>query len=157
MGTNLFQNADGSIGFRSEELGYDIAKIGGGTPLNTSAPTWRMPFAMELAIQGPTDTAGALMSIANPFGRSFYITDTLMVVTTQSAGACTVSIGCAANGTTLNATLISGANVAAVGIFGGGLLANRQIWTSALFLTGSTASGASSGLVGRVLVMGYLL
>ena len=130
--------------------------MGGTTPLQ-GVPVFRQPFAVELAVAGTADTAGALCAVANPFGRSFYITDTILVVTTQSAGACTASFGCAANATTLNATLISGQTVAAAGQFGGALAANRQIWTSALFLTGSTASGASAGLVGRLLVAGYLL
>jgi hypothetical protein len=156
MGTNLIQNADGSLGFVDEATGLQIGKIGGGAATKSVA-AWRMPFTLELLISGPTDTAGALGAIANPFGRSFYIIDTLLAVTTQSAGACTVSIGCAANATTLNATLISGQSVAATGIFGGGLIANRQIWTSALFLTASTASGASSGLVASLLVTGHVL
>jgi hypothetical protein len=157
MGTNIVQNADGSLGFLDEATGLQIGKIGGGAATKT-VPAWRMPFAVELLISAGADgTAGSLGSMANPFGRSFYITDTLLAVTTQSAGACTVSIGCAASATTLNATLVSGQSVAATGIFGGGLIANRQIWTSALFLTVSTATGASSGLVGSLIVMGHVL
>ena len=156
MGTNIVQNADGSLGFIDEATGLQVAKIGGGAATQ-GVPAWRMPFTLELNVLGTADTAGALCSVANPFGRSFYIIDTTLVVTTQSAGACTASFGCAATGTTLNATLLSGQSVATAGLFGGALIANRQIWTSALFLTGSTATGASASLVGKLLVTGHVL
>jgi hypothetical protein len=157
MAINLVQKADGSMAFLDEASAVEVARIGGGAAPTQSVPVYRMPFTLELAVAGTADTAGALAAVANPFGRSFYITDTILVVTTQSSGACTVSVGCAANATTLNATLISGQSVATAGMFGGALIANRQIWTSGLFLTASTASGASSGLVGRLLVTGYFL
>lgn len=153
-GINLRQNVDGSLGFQQGD-GADIAKVGGAAPTQ-GVPRFRIPFALELQVLGTADTAGALFAVANNFGSSLFITKTLLIVTTQSAGACTVSIGCAANATTLNATLLSGQTVAAAGIFGGGLVANWQEWTTGKFLTGSTASGASSGLVGRVLVEGYI-
>lgn len=156
MGTNIKQNADGSLGFVDEATGLQIAQIGGGASLQ-GVPSWRIPFTVQLHVAGTADTAGALCAVANPFGRSFYITDTTLIVTTASSGACTASFGCAANATTLNATLISGQSVATAGIFGGALIANRQIWTSALFLTGSTASGASAALVGKLFVTGHLI
>ena len=157
MGTNIIQNADGSLGFVDEATGLQVGKIGGNTPTQ-AVPSWRTPVTLELNFLGSAvDTPGLLCAMANPFGRSFFITDTTLVVQTQSSGACTVSVGCAANATTLNATLISGQTVAAAGMFGGGLIANRQIWTSALFLTGSTATGASLGLIGKLFVTGLLV
>jgi hypothetical protein len=72
-------------------------------------------------------------------------------VTTQSAGACTVSIGGAANGTTLNATLISGQSVAATGTFTKATPPVQKI-ANGTWITASTASGASSGLVGQVYI-----
>ena len=156
MGVNLVQNADGSLGFLDELTGYQIAKLGGPSPLQ-GTPAYRIPTTLELNVVGPTDTAGALAALANPFSRAFYIVDTLLAVTTASSGACTVSIGCAANATTINSTLLSAQNVAATGIFGGGLVANRQIWTPTLFLTASTQTGASSGLISKLLVTGHFL
>lgn len=156
MGTNLRQNADGSLAFVDESTGLEVGRIGGGASLQ-GTPSWRTPITLQLAVLGPTDTGGALCSLANPFGRSFYIVDSLFVITVISAGACTASFGCAANGTTLDATLISGVSCAALAQFGGGLLANRQEWTAAKFLTGSRASGASSGLVGKLFVTGHLI
>lgn len=156
MGTNITQNADGSLGFVDDSTGLQVARIGGGAPTQ-SVPCYRIPFTMEIDVRGTADTGGALCAVANPFGRSLYIIDTTLVVTTASAAACTASFGCAANATTLNATLISGQTVAAAGIFGGALIANRQIWTSGLFLTGSTASGASASLVGKLFVTFHVI
>lgn len=157
MGTNIFQNADGSLGLRDEGLGYDLFKtggpptrVGGALATNTNVPNYRGTFNLVMRIQGPTDTAGGLAALANPFGTLVYILgNSQLVVTTQSAGACTVSVGVAANATTLSATLFSGISVAATGQTNGVLVPS---WSTTQFITASTASGASSGLVGFVAI-----
>jgi hypothetical protein len=74
-------------------------------------------------------------------------------VTTQTTGACTLDCGPAANATTLNDTLIDGANPAAAGTFnhtkhaGTNGLGSSHLG-STQYVTGSVASGASAGIVG---------
>jgi hypothetical protein len=72
-----------------------------------------------------------------------------LAVTTQSAGASTISVGPAANATTLSASLFSGVSGAAVAQFNSVLV---PTWSATQFMTASTASGASSGLVGFVAI-----
>ena len=72
-------------------------------------------------------------------------------VTTQSSGACTVSVGAAANGTTLNAGMISGQSVAATGQFAKATPVAQKV-PAGQFITASTASGASAGLVAKLYV-----
>ena len=100
------------------------------------------------------DTAGGVFAFQNPLAVSVLVTKIYLVWTTQSSGACTVSAGVAANGTTLNAGLISGQSVASAA----GSVASTvpkvmdENGGSNDWVTVSVASGASSGLVGRVYI-----
>ncbi|MDX1976469.1 MAG: hypothetical protein SFT94_02240 [Pseudanabaenaceae cyanobacterium bins.68] len=101
------------------------------------------------------DTAGGLFS--HSFGVAVIVSRVILNVTTQSTAACTVDIGVAANGTTLNDGLIDGLSVAATGTFDNLLNAgtngrSRQAVGSTQFVTGSVASGASAGLVGTAYI-----
>ena len=157
MGTNLFQNADGSLGLRDEGLGYDLFKVGGppirvggAAATNTNVPNYRGMFWLVARIQGPTDSGGGLCAVANPFGQTVYIAGAgLLVVTTQSGAACTAQFGIAANATTSSATILAATSVAATGQTATTLVPS---WGATQFLTGSTSTGASSGLVGFLAV-----
>lgn len=97
------------------------------------------------------DTAGGIAAWANPEGATIIVTNVILDVTTVATGACTVSAGVAANGTTLASNLISGQDVhSATGCFTSAGKAARA--TSSQFVTVSTASGASAGLVGNVYI-----
>jgi hypothetical protein len=104
------------------------------------------------------DTAGGVLSLANPEGADLIVTRLVLDVTTKSTGACTVDAGVAANGTTSNDTLIDGLDVGtAAGTFdnienqGTNGLALVK-WTSSKYLTISKASGAAAGLVGKAYI-----
>lgn len=148
---SLKQNADGSLSIYSEAEQKDVMRAGGPAVASAAAPNFRPGSTLKFPIAGPTDTAGALGAWQNNLGHDILVTGCFLDVTTQSAGACTVSIGGAANGTTLNATLISGQSVAATGQFAKSSPPVQRVAAGA-FITASTASGASSGLVGAVYV-----
>lgn len=105
---------------------------------------------------GHADTAGGVLSLANPEGVNLIVTKLVLNVTTVATGACTVDAGIAANGTTLNDTLIDGADVnAAVGSFGspsGTHGVPAVLWGSDKYLTVSKASGAAAGLAGNAYI-----
>jgi len=113
---------------------------------------------VEQAFTGGTDTAGGILAIANPAGTAVTITEVILVVSTVATAACTVDAGVAAGATTLSDTLIDGLDVnAATGNFdnisdAGGSGGRDVAWASDAFVTISTASGASAGLVGKIIV-----
>ena len=104
------------------------------------------------------DTAGGVFAWENDTGYDLIVDLAYIDVTTASTGACTVDIGVAANGTTLNDTIIDGLDVnAATGVSNnidnagtnGGIgvkVADGQ------WLTASVASGASAGIVGSAYI-----
>lgn len=104
------------------------------------------------------DTAGGVISVANPEGVEILITEVLLIVSTKSTGACTLDIGVAANGTTSSDTLIDGVDVgAAAGRFDnindkGGNGGRDRALASTEFITASKASGAAAGLAGQLVV-----
>jgi hypothetical protein len=104
------------------------------------------------------DTAGGVISIANPEGVEILITEVLLIVSTKSTGACTVNFGVAANGTTSSDTIIDGVDVgAAAGRFDnindkGGNGGRDRALASTEFITGSMATGAAAGLAGQLVV-----
>jgi len=142
---NIRQNPDGSLGIFADAEGVEVARFGGPSTASVAVPKFRGTVTAAIPVVGPTDTAGALGAWQVPSGYGNVIIKRIILnVITQSAGACTVSSGVAANGTTLNAGMISGQTVAAVGVF---TSTSVQTMTNAQFVTFSTASGASSGLV----------
>lgn len=127
------------------DLGASQGTLVGGTDL--------LPFRRKVALAA-VDTAGGLFAVANPEGVAIILTGLWLNVTTVTSGACTADCGIAANGTTLNDTMIDGVSLATTagvrnhiknaGTNGLGALP----WGASEFLTGSVASGASLALVG---------
>lgn len=114
--------------------------------------------AYSVALTAATDTtAGGVLSVANPEGRTLIIFRVILDITTPSSGAATVDVGVAANGSTSSDTLIDGASVATAAK----LLDNvndagtngkaRQTWSSTQYVTG-TASATTAGMVGRAYI-----
>lgn len=105
--------------------------------------------------------AGGVLSWANPTGKRIQVLRLDLDITTQSSGASTIDAGPAANGTTLNDTLIDGVSGAAVaykssadatdkGTNGVGV---KGVMVGASgFITASQASGAVAGLAGNALI-----
>lgn len=155
MAVNLRQNADGSLSLLDEGTGIETARFGGATTrvggaaaTNTNVPNFRGVIYVTCRIQGPTDTAGGLCAVANPFNTTVNIlAGGQLAITTQSSGACTAQFGVAANATTTSATLFAAASMAATGL---STMIGNVTWSTTQFITGSTATGASSGLVGTI-------
>ena len=104
------------------------------------------------------DTAGGVVSIANPESAEILITEVLFILGTKSTNASTVDVGVAANGTTLSQTLMTGIDTgAAAARFdnindAGGSGGRDRVWASTQFITASKASGACAGLAGQIVV-----
>ena len=102
------------------------------------------------------DTAGGVLSLANPEGCDLIVTKVILNTTHVATSACTVDAGIAANGTTSADNLIDGQDVnAAVGAFGSpsgtdGLPAKK--WGTSEYLTVSMKTGAAAGLTGNAYV-----
>jgi hypothetical protein len=147
----LKQNTDGSVSIIRETDGQEVFRAGGPKTVSASAPAYMPGSVLKLPVTGGTDTAGGLLAWQNTLGYDILVDAATLDVTTQSSGACTVSIGGAANGATLNAGMISGQSVAATGTFGKATPVAQKVAANA-FITASTASGASAALIGNVYV-----
>lgn len=134
----------------------------GGTALNSDRQGTAEEFVLVGALAS-ADSAGGIISLANPFGEEIVVTDVFIDVTTAASGSCTVDVGIAADGTTLNDTLLDGINPGAGGasrIFNlvkdsGTNGVGASAWATNKFFTASKASGAASGLVGRYTIKGF--
>jgi len=143
------QNADGSVSILREQDQQDLCRIGGyAGPAGSNIPRYNSGAILEFNVAGGTDSAGGLLSWQNNLGYDILITAFQFDVTTIAAAACTASFGATAtSGTTLSSNLMNGQDVhSASGQFNGGALSVKV--PAGKWLTGSTASGASSGLVG---------
>lgn len=148
---NLKQYPDGSLGIYSDAEGIDVARFGGPRTPTASAPNFRGGSTLKLPVAGPTDTAGGLLAWLNNLGYDIIVQGASLDVTTASSAACTVSIGQAAGATTLDATFISGQTVATAGQFAKATPVAKKV-TNGTYITASTATGASAGLVGNLYV-----
>lgn len=148
MGTNLKQTADGGIALVDSATSAEVARMGG---------TYRGVLVAKVAL-GVADTAGGVLAWANPTGGSILVQRVILDVTTKATGACTLDVGVAANGTTLNDTLLDGVDVGtAAGVFdnienqGINGVAAKKV-TASQYVTASMATGAAAGLVGYAYV-----
>jgi hypothetical protein len=111
--------------------------------------------ALKVAL-GHADTAGGVLSLANPEGVDLIVTKLVIDAITAATAACTVDAGIAANGTTSADNLIDGQDVnAAAGAFGSPSGSNgklAKLWKSNEYLTISKASGAATGLAGNAYI-----
>lgn len=102
--------------------------------------------------------AGACFAWANPEAAAVIVTRVVLDVTTKATSAGTVSVGQAANGTTLSANLIDTLDVGtAAGTFDnlgspGTLGKPLQKVAAGAYVTGSKASGSLTGLVGSAYI-----
>jgi hypothetical protein len=110
------------------------------------------------------DTAGGVISLANPFETDVIVTDIMIDVTTAATASATIDVGIAADGTTSSDVLLDGVNVGAGG--DGARVYNdkkdagtngigAKVWTTSQYLTASKATGACAGLVGRYTVKAF--
>lgn len=110
--------------------------------------------ALKVALAA-LDTAGGILSLANPEGCDLIVTKLALNVTTIATAACTVDVGIAANGSTSADNLIDGQDVhSATGAFANlGTNGKRaMLWKSAEFLNISMATGAAAGLKGAAYI-----
>ncbi len=112
-------------------------------------------FRIALADTGAA--AGDLAAVLNPTGEAVIITRCIVNITTGSTGASTLDIGIAANGTTLNDTLVDGLSGATAGVYdniehGGSNGLAVKLWGATEYLTASEASGDTTGLEGELIV-----
>lgn len=113
--------------------------------------------ALKVALSAAADTAGAILAVLNDSGEDRIITNIILDLTTGATGACTVDVGVAADGTTLNDTLIDGVDIAEAGTYdmvknAGTNGANARRWNNGTYITASTASGAVAGTVGNAYI-----
>lgn len=108
-----------------------------------------VPRVHQVAMVASGD-AGGIAAFANPLAVPILVIRAVIEWTTVSSGACTVSVGVAADGTTLSNTLISGQSVATTA----GLASSTTPRRCAVgeYVTASVASGTVTGLVGRVYI-----
>ncbi len=115
------------------------------------------PGALKVALAA-SDSAGGVVSLANPENAPLIVTRLVLYVTTAATAACTVDAGIAATATTSSDNLIDGLDVnASTGVFDndtdvGTNGKTRQLWPSSYYLTVSKASGATAGLAGYAYV-----
>lgn len=145
MGIEIKQNADGSGGL------FDDA--GGQMVLRTGGAGYRSASTACIKLTGGTDTAGAIGSWLNPQAGAIIVTEVAVDVVTASSAACSVSVGSAASATTLGANLLDTQSVAAIAVLDNvtnkGTNGKTSLKVAAgSYITVSTASGASAGLVG---------
>lgn len=153
MGVNIRQLVDGSLAFWDEATQAIIARLGGPAVAIAAAPQWKMPHFIKTPLAA-LDTAGGILSVANPFSKQVIVERLILNVTTFTAGACTADFGVGATGATSNDSLIDGINLATAAQIADNISTigtngkSRQLWGSSQFITGSMATGAAAGLAG---------
>jgi hypothetical protein len=157
MAVNIKQNTDGTMSFTKGSNDVPVSRIGGPVTATATAPAYHGVQTAKVALSA-VDTAGGFFAWANPETVAIMVIRLVLDITTNSSGACTVDCGIAANGTTLNDTLIDGASVATaakvldnVNDAGTNGKARQKVAVGS-YVTGSVASGASAGVVGSAYI-----
>lgn len=152
--------AVGAAGSETTVITQTASVVLGGT---TIATTNRVQKIAKVAL-GVADTAGGVLSWANPETGSIIITRVVLDVTTKSTGACTLDVGTTAvSATTTSDTLIDGVDVGTeAGTFdnyedAGTNGTSRQKLATGKWVTASKASGAAAGLAGYAYIEYFLI
>jgi hypothetical protein len=148
MAIELVQFADGSAALQNTADSVNDMHVGG--PPNPSGATPRLLVArrMKMALVA-NDAAAGMVSWQNIAVYPVIVTRAILHVTTIAAAACTVSVGTATTAV-LASNLISGQDVHSA--TGGFFSSTGAVIAAGSFLTASTASGASAGIVGYLYV-----
>jgi hypothetical protein len=150
---DIVQYPDGSLALRNEVEGLDLGRWGGPkTPAQTT-PRYGGGKTVKIPLTA-VDTAAGIFAWTNTEPVAVIVTKAVIDVTTGSTAACSISVGQAAT-PVLSNNLIDTLSVAAAGSFDnvtdkGVNGKSRQRVAPGQVVTGSTASGASAGLVGNV-------
>lgn len=128
-----------------------------GIEVLTGARFDRLPKIAVIPLVAGVDTGGGIVSWVNPEGVAIIIDRAELDVTTIATAACSVSVGTTvASATTSVATLIDTCDVhSATGLFDnitekGTNGKSRQKLAAGGWVTATSASGASAGLVGNL-------
>lgn len=148
--------------------GLELVKIGsaGRWDFTKAKPSFKLQqynsITKVLTINA-VDTGGGLFAFQNPHSSAIFVSRVILNVTTEATSGCTADIGVAADATTLSDTLMDAVNVGAAVINAdniqnsgsSGHAVGRKVDAkggSNDYITGSVASGASSGIVGQVTI-----
>jgi hypothetical protein len=150
---DIVQYADGSLALRNEVEGTDLARWGGPKTPSQTNPRYGGGKTVKIPLIA-NDAAAGIFTWTNNEPVAVIVTKAVVDVTTGSSGACSISIGQAATAVLSN-NLVDTLSVAAAGSFDnitdkGTNGKTRQRVVPGQVVTGSTASGASAGLVGNV-------
>jgi hypothetical protein len=156
---DIVQYADGSLALRNDVEGTDLGRWGGPKTPSQTAPRYGGAKTVKIPLTA-NDAAAGIFTWTNAEPVAVVVRRVLVDVTNASSAACSISIGQAAT-PVLSNNLIDTLSVAAVGIFDnvtdkGTNGKTRQRVAPGQVVTGSTASGASAGLVGN-LYLDYVL
>lgn len=131
----------------------------GGVERLRLTPTVSPVASLRLAIAGSAGASAVFASVVNPVGVDVYITRAILVVTTASTGAATVSVGTAADAITANGGLIDTKSVASTGAFDNLVSADAgasgktlRLCSAGTFLNVSETSGDVAGLLATLIV-----
>lgn len=151
--------ADSSVAFWSPAEGVDVARMGGPTSASASAPQYRATTVAKFPFKGGTDTAGGIFAWTpgNDLPNGAIVTRVVLNVTTASTAACAVHVGTGSTATTSNNGLFDTFSVAATGLacnisHPGTNGKPAAMVANGAYVTCSTASGASAGLVGTAYI-----
>ena len=156
---DLVQYPDGSLALRNEVEGTDLGRWGGPKTPSQTVPRYGGGKLVKVPLIA-NDAAAGIFTWTNNEPVAVLVRRVLIDVTTGSTVACSISVGQAAT-PVLSNNLVDTLSVAAVGIFDnvtdkGTNGKSRQRVAPGQVVTGSTASGASSGLAGN-LYLDYVL
>lgn len=165
--TGVHFPADGQIDLRAADIEMLLAtatgiKFGPAGYMGIALAAANRMFKMVEVDLAALDTGGGVLSWVNPEGATIYA-GLVLDITTVATGACTVAFGeTAVSGTTSAAGLYQALDVhSATGVFTP-IAANRgtglplQKVPSGAWITGSKASGAAAGLVGKAYIFYFL-
>lgn len=147
---------DGSLAILNDFDGVRDLHVGGPKIPTVANPRRYSIRILKMPLAAGTDTGGGILSWQNNTGVTMMIDELMLDITTIATAACSISAGTTAvSATTSSANLIDTLDVhSATGTFdnigshGAGGKSNGKVANGA-WVTISTASGASAGLVGN--------
>jgi hypothetical protein len=152
MGIEVFQTDKGAYDLVNDADAVRDFKVGGPAAPTASIPRYYGSSRVKMPLAAKVDSGGGVLSWQNPFNYSLMVTECILDVSTVATASCTLEAGVTASSATTAATnFISSQDVhSALGTFNSG--AKSVKLAAGAWFTISTASGASTGLVGNAYI-----
>ncbi len=157
MAVNFTQKDDGSVVFKNEVDGKEIARVGGvpSTSATSTVPAWRLPKLVIVPLSATAGVGAAIATWRNTDAHAYYVKSVVLDIQTGSTASCTVNVDVGSLTTSSGTGIWSLYDLSQVGLFNNFNTANGKGYKKLAvndYVNVIMTAGSATGLVGVAVI-----